>query len=96
MLKVENHCAWLRKKLVERRRWEKKKRVSIEHMKPRVHGCFTITVPISHTNLGGNHFHLSLSLSPILGGLDVVIWLSEVVTKGRPLPLLTFPIWCNN
>ena len=26
MLKVENHCAWLRKKLVERRRWGKKKK----------------------------------------------------------------------
>lgn len=70
---------------------EKKKRVSIEHMKPKVHECFKMTVPISHTNLEGNHFHLSLALSPILGGLDVVTWLSEAVAKGRPLPLLTFP-----
>lgn len=59
-------------------------------MKPKVHGCFKMSANQPHKP-GGNHFHLSLALSPILGGLDVVTWLSEVVAKGRPLPLLTFP-----
>ena len=34
---------------------------------------------------------VSRSLIPVLGGLDIVTWLSEAVAKGRPLLLPTFP-----